>query len=698
MNYKKTFLVPFLIGLLAILNAGAIKRPLAEQRPYTTFVHGRALVDNWSWLKNREDPSLPQVLKAEHKYRAQALKASQPLAKRLYKEFKANLWNTSESYPYLKDGYLYYTREVSGQAYLVHCRKRNIPGAGEEIILDENILARGKAFFQLGCFQISRCASYLAYSVDPAGDENYHLYIKNLLSGSTIDTGLDEISECLWLPDSQRLLLTKTNSRLQTDTAWYYNIADQSQELFFRENDPAFDLGIYESSSREMIFLTSNSKNSSEVWYLPLAKPVSQLQLLVPRYQGRQHYPDHFLGKFYIQSNLDDPDTQIFVCEEADSGMESWKLLVFGDGTTTISSFLICRDALVVKARDRGKLELWICSPDSGELRYKIPNPELSDYGFWYNDAPDEPYFYYTRENEILPLSIYRHDFVTQRDSLLHTYQPRQAFDPRQYKTALYWVKAEDGIEIPLRLVYAGNLDLSSPKPLLLSGYGAYGDCDDPYFSATNLSLLKRGVILATAHPRGGGELGQAWYDAGRMLNKMNTISDFIACVDFLIEEGFSSPERLAIYGGSAGGLLIGAVLNQTPHKIKAAWLDVPFVDVLSTMLDPSLPLTVQEYEEWGNPQEEKYFEAMLAYSPYDNVVSQAYPEVYISTGWWDSRVGYWEALKFAQKLRMHNQATSKIVFGLSDSQGHSGSSDRYQYLKEYADGIAYVLYQIGVW
>ncbi|HPS39057.1 MAG TPA: prolyl oligopeptidase family serine peptidase [Candidatus Cloacimonadota bacterium] len=696
----KRLLFTFTMLSAAIWLAGFSLRPkvpFAQPVPDTLSVHKMSIVDNWSWLKDREDPRLPGVLKAEAVYTKKTMSSSRGLAKKLYKEFEAFEPKDYQSYPYLRNGYYYYTREKSGKSYPIHCRIKDNPKAREEVILDENKLAKGHEFFALGAYSISFDGRWLAYSVDFSGDENYSLFIKDLNKDKTHDTGIPGVSECLWKSDDKTLILSRINGRYQTDTVWSYDRTTKEEKLLYTELDAAWDISLYYSGNYDLIFLLSSSKDTSEAQFMPSRGLENQFRLLTTRSQGHIYYPDYYSGLFYIQSNRLNPDYTIYLCHERSTILESWKVVVPGVAGSPITGFMVFDKALVVLSRQDGfeRLSIWDRSGDG--LRYTLPQSELVDLAFWTNTDLEADHFYYTRESELTPLSIVQHNFISRTDSLEYQYKPAKDFYPEKYKTELKLIKAKDGTDIPLRLAYRADLDLSQPHSLMLYGYGAYGDVEDPYFSTTLFPLLDRGLIYAVANIRGGGEFGKGWYDAGRLHNKITTFTDFIACIDWLIDNGITTKNRLAINGGSAGGLLIGAVVNLAPGKMKLAIADVPFVDPLNTMLDPNLPLTIQEYEEWGDPRVPEDFEYILSYSPYDNVSLQEYPNVLISAAWHDSRVGYWEGLKWAQKLRTQNTGYNSILFRLNQDEGHTGSGDRFKSLREYSRTMGYMLRLTGI-
>ncbi len=693
-KHFESLVLLFLISVAGL--SGVSRAPLAAMDPDTLFVHNTRVVDNWSWLRDRTDRRLPDVLKNEARYAKEQFKPSRKLAGKLYKEYLSFEPKSYRSHPYLQDGYRYYSRQAGKEPYSVHYRIKDLPGAAEELILDENKLARGKQFFALGIFSVSRDGNLLAYSVDSKGDENYQLFIKDLSSGKTITTGLTGLSEAIWKADSRTLLLTRINERYQTDTVWSYDLESGKAELLHQEQDPAWDLGLYLGCSREMVFLLSSSKNASEAFFMDISYPSNTWQLLAGRSPDHIYYPDFYAGCFYIQSNLQNPDFSIYTADKHSFEPSAWKMIVPGSPGSPLSSFQINEHAIVVIARHQGfeRLELW--DRQGGGFLYTLDQEDRVNLGFWETSQPAADWFYYSLESELHPYSIYQHSFSSRCDSLVYQYPLPAAIHPERYQTELIMVQTADGVQIPLSLIYAKTLDRKQPQATLLYGYGAYGDVEDPYFSSSIFPLLDRGLIYAVANIRGGGEFGKQWYDGGRLMSKQNSFTDFVACIDYLLEQGISSREKLAIQGGSAGGLLIGSVLNLAWDRIKLAVLDVPFVDPVNTMLDPSLPLTIQEYEEWGNPALPEVFSYILSYSPYDNIKSVNYPTTLISSALNDSRVGYWEGLKFAQKLRSLSSGSAPVIFRLL-KEGHTGSTNRFASLLEYAETMAFVLHELGL-
>ena len=692
--YRSISLILFLI-LLSSLNAGSIA-PLAPVSPDTLFIHNTTLVDNWSWLRDRSDRRLADVLKSEDLYTTQQMKPSRKLAGKLYKEYLGFDPKHYKSHPYLLDGYKYYSRQSNRQPYSVHYRIKDVPGAKEELIMDENKLGKGLDFFALGTFSISEDGRWMAYSVDSTGDENYQLFFKDLSTGKTKSTGISGLSECYWKADSRTLLITKINDRFQTDSVWSLDTISGAKTLLYKELDSAWDLGLYYNCTKELIFLLSSSKDATEAFFMPTDDSSKTWSMLIPRSTGHIYYPEFYEGNFYFQSNLHNPDFSIYTAPKRNFELSAWKTVVPGQPGSPISSYLINKSAIVVLARHAGfeRLEVW--DRAGAGMIYSLQQEGDYNLDFWDNHSPAADYFYYSSENEVHPYSLYRHYFSSRSDSLEYQSPVPKAINPDRYQTELRMVKTADGTSVPLRLIYAKTLDRSQPQATVLYGYGAYGDYEDPYFSSSSFPLLDRGLIYAVANIRGGGEFGKKWYDEGRLLNKKNSFTDFVACIDYLLNNGISTRDQLAIQGGSAGGLLIGAVTNLAYDKVKLAVLDVPFVDPINTMLDPSLPLTIQEYEEWGNPNVPEAFNYILSYSPYDNIKAHKYPTMLISSALNDSRVGYWEGLKYVQKLRSLNQSQDPIVFRLL-KEGHTGSTNRFSRLREYADTMGFILHELGL-
>jgi oligopeptidase B len=696
-----------LLGIAIALTAATPAPPIAPVIPDSLFLHGSYLKDSYTWLKDTDSHRAKQYLKAEGKYASALLRPAQPLAKTLYKEFVSRLNQDETTLPYRDHGFYYYTRMEKGKAYAIHCRKQSTDPslymdivnsqmvASEQIILDENLLAKGKAFFALGTVSVSPDSKLLAYTLDVRGDELYTLYIKNLATGKTFKSPFKNVSEALWMADSQTLLISTMNPRMQTDTVLRWNISDSVCETLYEEENPAWDVSLYPNCDRTLIFLSTSSKDATEVWYLGETELKGQFRCLLPRSDKHIYSPDFYQGKFYIRTDKWQRDYDLAVCDSAYTALENWQVIYHGNTGDPLENFLVFDKSLVLLLRTNGFECLTVMDRQTLTLTDTIEPPNPSDLNFWVNLDPQSEEFTYTQENDITPLTVTSYNFNTKSTRQLRQYLPAGGFNPDDYGMSLDWVTADDGTQIPLILTYRKLENSAPPGIIKLSGYGAYGDCNDPYFSSTNLALMDRGIILATAHIRGGGEFGQNWYDGGRLLHKKNTFTDFIACMDFLLRLGFTTPDKLIIEGGSAGGLLMGAVTNMAPEKCALVMADVPFVDLMQTMLDDSLPLTIQEYEEWGNPNLSNYFDYMLSYSPVDNVKPQNYPAMLISAAQNDTRVLFSEAVRWTAKLRANNTGSHPIILNLHADEGHTGQVDRYKALQTYAESVAWMLYYI---
>ncbi|MFA7543681.1 MAG: prolyl oligopeptidase family serine peptidase, partial [Candidatus Cloacimonadaceae bacterium] len=580
----------FILALFILpVFAKSYPAPMAEKRPYITITHQDTLRDDWYWLRDREDTALKGVLKSEARYSRQQLKGSARLSRQLFKAMKKQLASDSKSYPFKKDGYYYYSKSRPKDLFPRYFRIKDAPGAKEEIYLDENKMARGHAYFDLANFSIHEDGINMAYIIDYTGDEDYRLYFKNLITGKESDTGISGISEIMWLGAGRRLLFSRINERHQTDSVWYWDIDNSEPVLLYREQDPAFDLSFYKSSDKQMLFLSANSKDTNEIRYFPAKGDAQEMQLFALRQPGHRYWPDFYRGNFYIQSNLTHPDDELYRCSPEDTRQEAWEKLISKADLPSIESFLLCDSTLVVLSRENGFKSISLHSLKDGAVQKRLAQSQPQNLWLLSDESPENPSFYYYSESDLDPYSIYHYDIPSGKEKRVFQSVKPKGYHPEKYETKLLYVPAEDGAFVPLTLKYRKNLDLSQPQSTLLSAYGAYGDSEDPYFSFGDIILMNQGIILATAHPRGGGEYGYKWYEAGKMLNKMNTFTDFIACARHLIAKGYTDSQHLAISGGSAGGLLIAAVLNMAPELFAAAHLDVPFVDALNTMLDDTL-------------------------------------------------------------------------------------------------------------
>ncbi len=690
---KRTALLISLL-LLAISLPG-LHVPIAASRPDTLWHLGTTLVDNWSWLKDRDDPALQKHLKLEDKYCRAELAPTKQLSRRLGKEFLSWIPKQETSPTYSENGYVYYSKSQKSKTYPVHYRRAENPDAKEEMVLDENKLAKGKDYFALGIYAISPDNRYLAYSVDYLGNEIYSLEIKDLTSGKTRTTGISSISDFIWQDDSQHAIITRQNTRLQVDRCTRTDLNTLKEEELYRESDPAYDLSIYLTGDKRYIIMTADSKDVNEAYWLRSGDLKAKPRLIVPRDDQHQYYPEIFHDTLYCLTNLWDKDFSISQCPLDKPETANWKELLKADSGLPIIDFRVFDRHLAMLRRINGEKRLQIYSLPEIKLVDEIIPQGFADLNFWHRSEQGAQSFTYGVDSGLTPYCIYKYDLATGKRELVYQSPAAVQYRSQDYKEQTLYVPSWDGTKVPVDLICRAELSLDSPHALWLSGYGAYGDANDSWFSTSRLSLLNRGVIYAVAHIRGGGEYGNSWYEGGKLQNKRNTFKDYIACINYLTDNKITLPDSLIIEGGSAGGLLMGNVANEVPQKMKVVIADVPFVDLLNTMLDTSLPLTAQEYQEWGDPEQKDAFEYMKSYSPYDNIKPQAYPAMLISSAWFDTRVGYWEGLKWANKLRSNNLGNSPIVFRLLKNEGHTGTTDVESSLKELADSYAFALYQL---
>jgi oligopeptidase B len=675
--------------------------PVAKQIPHIMELHGEHRVDPYHWLRQRTNPAVLALLKAENAYTDAVLKPTQKFQAALYKEMLSHIQETDTTVPYRMDGWLYYSRTEKGKQYPVHCRKRPEPGAKENIILDLNQLARGHKFLALGVAEVSDDGHLLAYSLDYTGFRQYTLFVKDLRTGKLLPDRAEKVGSVTWAA-------TPTQSR----GTLFYTVEDEAKRqyrlyrhelgakpdrdtLVFEEKDEMFDIGVGRTRSKEFLLAASESKTTSEVRYLRADNPAGEWKVIAPREPDHEYDVDHGGDRFYIRSNKGGRNFRLVTAPVAEPSPRNWEVLVPHRPTVMLAGVEVFRNHCVLLEREGGLPHLRVTELATGRTRrVEMPEPVYDAYPAE-NEEFDSTTLRFTYESLATPRSTFDHDMERGVSSLLKRQEVPGGFNADNFVTERAHATAPDGTKVPISLVMRKGVRRDGSAPLLLDGYGAYGIPNDVGFSSARLALLDRGVIFAIAHIRGGGELGKPWHDAGRMMNKKNTFTDFIACADHLVAEKFTSRDRLVIEGGSAGGLLMGAVLNLRPDLCNAAVLHVPFVDVINTMLDESLPLTVTEFEEWGNPKKKDEYDYLRSYCPYSNLRAAAYPAMLVKTSLDDSQVMYWEPAKYVAKLRTLKTGTNPLLFKVNLAAGHGGSSGRYDHLKEVALDYAFVLGQV---
>jgi oligopeptidase B len=671
--------------------------PAAPRRPHPVTLHGERLEDDYYWLRDKNDPAVRAYLEAENGYADAVLAPLRGLEQSLYDEMLGRIKQTDLSVPYRDGAYWYYSRTEEGKQYSIHCRKRESLEAPEEVLLDLNALAVGHSFMALGVVDLSDDGRFMAYSTDPTGYREFTLLVKDLSTGAIVLGPIAKCGATAWAADNRTLFYA-----LEDDAKRYYQVwradLDGGRELVFQEDDERFRVSLERTRSRRHILLSIDSHTTSELRVLPADRPGSPWRMLVPRVAEREVEADHLGDGWLLRLNDTGPGFRVVLAPEDDADPARWEELlphrdeVMIEAVDAFAGHWVAweREAGLVKIRVTHRMSSaarYIAFPEPVYEAYPGPNPE------WETGA-----LRYGYESPVTPGSVYDYDLASGESALLKRREVLGGFDPAGYGCARLSVPASDGTAIPVSLVFRREPAVPQPAPMLLTGYGAYGIPFPVGFSSNRLSLLDRGVVLAFAHVRGGGELGKRWHDAGRMAFKMNSFTDFIAVAEALIREGRTAPALLAIEGGSAGGLLMGAVTNFRPELFAAVLAQVPFVDVINTMLDDSLPLTVGEYEEWGNPKLPEQFAWIRPYCPYTNLARKAYPAMLVRTSLNDSQVMYWEPAKYVARLRALKTDPHPLAFLTNMGAGHGGASGRYDRLREIALDYAFVLWRLGAW
>jgi oligopeptidase B len=674
------------------IDRNAATPPLAPADPHRTTVHGRERIDDYFWLRGKSDVEVTRYLEAENAYANAVMKTTEELQQRLYDEMLSHIKQTDLSVPYRLGDYLYYARTEEGKQYPIYARKLAAAGAAEQITLDLNELAIGHAYLGLGAYQVSDDGNYLAYSLDTTGYRQYTLHVKDLRTGADLDESIPRVGDVVWASDDRTLFYTTEDEVTKRhDCFWRKHLGAVDATLLYEERDPLYDIGAARSNDRAYVFVAAFSRATAEWRYVRADRPGEPPQIVIPRSEGHRYSVEHYGGSFYIVTNRGAEDFRLVRAPAADPDEANWVEVVPARDGVHLSAFDVFEQRGVLRVRSGGfaNLEIFefatgalapVTLPETVHAVFPQANPEFhtSAYRFSYSSL-------------VTPNCVYELDLESGARTLLKATEV-PGYDPGLYETELVHAPARDGTAIPISLVRRREASREGPAPLLLYGYGSYGISMDPTFSPARLVLLDRGVVYAIAHIRGGGELGEGWRTAGHLDRKLNTFTDFIDCAEHLIATGYTSPERLAISGGSAGGLLVGAVSNMRPDLFAAVVSQVPFVDVLNTMLDDTLPLTTGEYLEWGNPNVEADYDYIARYSPYDNVSAQAYPATLVRVSLHDSQVPYWEGAKLVARMRRLGTGDRPILLVTNFGAGHGGASGRYDYLREIAFNYAFVL------
>jgi oligopeptidase B len=672
--------------------------PMAEKKPKETKIHGDTLVDDYFWLREKSNPAVLDHLKAEDAYALAMMKPTEGLQAKLYKEMLSHIKQTDQNVPYRLGGYFYYTRTEEGKQYPIFCRKKGSLDAKEEVVLDQNELAKGQKFMSVGAFAPSDDGNLLAYSTDNTGYRQYTLQIKNLQTGELFPEKIERVDSVVWAADNKTIFyVTEDAVTKRSDKFFCHALGTDKNDLLYEEKDELFDLGTQRPRDKAVILLGAFSKTSTEFRYIPADNPNAEWKIILPRQADHEYDVDHRGDLFYIRTNKGAKNFRVVTAPVSDPAEKNWKEFVAHRPSVKVDGIDMFADHAVLSEWENGLEQIEIIDFKTGKRhRIEFPDPV-------YSAAPRANAEFNTRvlrysyQSLTTPNSVFDYDMNTRQATLKKQNEVPGGFDKANYASERVFATAADGTKIPMSMVYRKGMKRDGKAPLLLYAYGSYGLSTPPTFSSNRLALLDRGVIYVIAHIRGGGELGEEWREQGRMMKKMNTFTDFIACAEHLVKNKYTSSDRLVIQGGSAGGLLMGAVTNMRPDLFKAVVAQVPFVDVINTMLDASLPLTTSEFIEWGNPAEKPAYDYMKQYSPYDNIARKNYPTMLVKVSYNDSQVPYWEGTKFVAKLRTMKTDNNPLLLKVNFGAGHGGSSGRYDALKEIAFDYSFMLWQMGL-
>jgi oligopeptidase B len=695
--------VAAVLGLAASLAAdpspAPLRPPIAKKQLHKVEIHGDTLVDDYFWLRNKGTPEVESYLRAELAYSEAFMKPTAALQQKLYDEMLSRIQQTDMSVPARERDYFYYSRTEEGKQYPIYARRKGSLDAPEQVILDVNTLAEGKKFMSIGDMTVSPDGHLLAYTADETGFRQYTLRVKDLRTGRLGPDTAERVTSVEWTEDGKALLYSVEHP--QTKRSYQvlrHAVGGARDDLLLEEKDERFNMGVWKSRDRKYLFVESGSHTATEIRYLPADTGLRDMKVIAERAPDHEYDVDHRDGTFWIRTNDKGRNFRLVTAPAGDPSRKNWQEVVPHRDDVMLSGHLLFRDFYVLVEREAGWPQIRVTDFRSGQShRIEFPEPayQVSPSS---NREFDAPLLRIAYQSPITSSSVYDYDPVTRERKLLKQVAVLGGFDPSRYRVETTKARAPDGVEVPVWLVHRKDLRRDGTNPALLYAYGSYGASMSAGFSSNIFSLVDRGVVYAVAYIRGGGELGKKWHDQGRMLSKKNTFTDFIAAAEHLVAGRYTSPDRLAIMGGSAGGLLMGAVANMRPDLFKVVVSYVPFVDVIHTMLDESVPLTVGEFEEWGNPKKEAEYRYMKSYSPYDNLGARAYPTMLVKSSYNDSQVMYWEPAKYVAKLRALKTDSNPLLFHVNmDPAGHGGKSGRYDRLRETAFDYAFLLSQLAV-
>lgn len=672
--------------------------PVAPIKPHKYSLHGDSIVDNYYWIKDKSNPETIKYIEAENAYGEAVMKPLKPFEESLYKEMLARIKQTDLSVPYQHRGWWYYSRTEEGKQYNIRCRKLESLGAKEEILVDGNELAKGQKFMSLAGTRISDDGWKMVYPVDFTGFREYHLYVKDLKTGKLLtEKPLAKAAQVVWAADNKTIFYVTEDEAKRPHKLWRHEIGSDKHDMIYEEKDELYTLALQRTRDDKFIVLQSNSSDTDEFQVIPADRPTTALKVVFPRQKLRECSLDHRNGHFYLCTNQDAKNYRIVMAPDDDLSPSKWREVVPHRPNVFLDGLMLLADYMIVREREGGVPQVAVYDLKAGGS-HRISFPE-ANYSVFPSDNPDfnTKILRFNYQSFITPNSVFDYDLNSRERKLLKETEVLGGYDRTKYTTERLEATATDGTKVPISLVRRKDVPLDGKAPALLVGYGAYGASADVNFSSPHLSLVDRGVVIAEAHIRGGKDLGQDWYDHGKMMHKRNTFTDFIDCADHLVKSKYCDRNRLVIQGGSAGGLLMGAVLNFRPDVCKAAIVDVPFVDVITTMLDETIPLTVQEFLEWGNPKIKSEYEYLKSYCPYTNIKKANYPAMLVTTSINDSQVLFHEPTKYVAKMRMLRTDKNPLVYRCIMAAGHGGSSGRYDNLREQAYRFAFALDQMGI-
>ena len=697
-------LLAFSAGLLLLGANPAPTPPVAPRKDHAQVWHGRTFVDPYYWLREKGSPEVVNYLEAENAYTEATTADLKPFSEALYKEMLGRIKQTDLSVPTREGRFYYYRRTVEGQQYPIRCRKPAGPdgdfreSAPEEVLLDQNAMAKGLPFLSVGAFAVSDDDNLLLYSTDETGFRQYKLFVKDLRTGAVQGPLAERVTSVTWAADNRTVFyVTEHPVTKRPDTLWRLALGGLPVKVR-EETDEPFSIGVGRTKDKKFVVLGSGSTDTWDRWLLPATTPGGELRPVLPREKGHKYDVEHRDGTLFIRTNKDAKNFRLVTAPLADPSPARWKPFVEHRPDVLLEDVEVFEDFVVLQEKQAGLNRLRVHGFSDGRWReVAFPEPVYTAFA---SGTPefDSKALRYSYQSLTTPPSVYDYDMAAGTSVLLKREEVLGGFDPGRYVSERLWATARDGVKVPISIVYPKGFARDGKAPLWLYAYGSYGAGMSATFDSRRLSLLDRGIPFAIAHIRGGNEMGEAWHDDGMLMKKKNTFFDFIDCAEHLVKEKWTAPDRLLIEGGSAGGLLMGAVTNERPDLFRAVHAAVPFTDVINTMMDASLPLTVGEYLEWGNPNEKAAFDYMLSYSPYDNLAKKAYPAILVTTSYNDSQVMYWEPAKYVAKLRtLKTDANPLVLKTKMQPAGHGGASGRYDALKDRAFEVAWMLEQVGI-